>query len=332
MRMYKQLLEELIHEKLNTIVNDKLDTIINDKLDDITGKLNDIFNDKLNDIFTDKLNDIDDMSDVNSIATPEANSNNEPNIENIWKTLPTSLTLPTDKPKNIQNINFDGNSFPIRNFKLDWLVPNAHICIIGKRGSGKSWLCRNIIHNVDNKNQEPKIIIAPTDRFSPFYKNNFKKSIIYHQYNEQILKALLGRQEKSVEFSKINKSYNPRAFLVMDDCLASKGRWRRKYQEINEVLMNGRHYQLMYMLTMQFPLGISPELRTNFDYVFLFADDFVNNQKRMYEHYGGMFPSFSAFKQVFGELTKDYGCMVIVNRGKRETFHDKVFWFKAKNY
>nr|QBK89233.1 MAG: packaging ATPase [Mimivirus LCMiAC02] len=357
--MSLQLLEELINDKLNTIVNDKLNTIINDKLNTIAN------NKLLNIIANDKVNDIDDMSDANSIVTSVTTSvassvadsnefpyychlpgNNEPTIEDIWKTLPPSLTLPTDKSKGTKSVDFDGSSLPlalgrksrsdcgipIRQFKLDYIVPNAHICIIGKRGSGKSWLCRNIMHHVDNKDQEPKIIIAPTDRMNPFYKNNFKKALIYYQYNDKILKALLGRQEKSVKYSKIIKrqTYNPGAFLIMDDCLASKGKWA-KAEIMRELLMNSRHYKLAYILTMQFPLGISPELRTNFDYIFLFADDFVNNQKRIYEHYGGMFPSFSAFKQVFNELTKDYGCMVIVNRGKRETFNDKVFWFKAKN-
>ena len=72
-----------------------------------------------------------------------------------------------------------------------------------------------------------------------------------------------------------------------------------------ELLFNGRHYQLMYMLTMQFPLGITPELRCNFDYIFLLADDNTSNIKRMYEHYAGMFPDFNSFKQVFTQLTKN---------------------------
>lgn len=80
---------------------------------------------------------------------------------------------------------------------------------------------------------------------------------------------------------------------------------------------------------MQFPLGIKPELRLNFDYVFLLADDTVSNQKRIYEHYAGIFPNFEAFRQVFSQLTADYGTMVIVNRGVRDNVLEKVFYYKA---
>ncbi len=82
---------------------------------------------------------------------------------------------------------------------------------------------------------------------------------------------------------------------------------------------------------MQFPLGITPELRCNFDYIFLLAEDFQSNQKRLYDHYAGMFPSFYSFRQVFIDLTDDYGCMVIINRGSRKNFLDKVFWYKSNN-
>ena len=130
---------------------------------------------------------------------------------------------------------------------------------------------------------------------------------------------------------KKKKKVNPRSLLVMDDCLASKGDWA-KDAKIHELFFNGRHYQITYILTMQFPLGIKPELRFNFDYVFIMAEDFFNNKKRIFDHYAGMFPNFRSFKAVFDEITKDFGCMVIVNRGSRKNLLDKIFWFKAKNH
>ena len=33
--------------------------------------------------------------------------------------------------------------------------------------------------------------------------------------------------------------------------------------------MNGRHYKILFILTMQYALGIPPNLRTNIDYVFI---------------------------------------------------------------
>jgi hypothetical protein len=202
--------------------------------------------------------------------------------------------------------------------------------MIAKRGSGKSWVCRAIIRHF---NYLPGgVIIAKTERMSCFYGKFFPDTYIHYEYKSEILDNLLYRQEiiieKCKEKYKEGKKVDPRAFLLMDDCLASKGTWMSD-GPVLEVFYNGRHYQLLFILTMQFPLGIRPELRCNFDYIFLLADDFYSNQKRLYDHYAGMFPSFDFFRQVFLQLTDEFGCMVIVNRGARKDILDKVFHYKA---
>jgi hypothetical protein len=82
---------------------------------------------------------------------------------------------------------------------------------------------------------------------------------------------------------------------------------------------------------MQYPLGITPNMRSNFDYVFILADDYISNMKRIYEHYAGMFPDFNSFRQVFKQLTDDYGAMVIKNRGVKRNIFEKIGWYKAPN-
>ncbi|AYV78256.1 MAG: packaging ATPase [Edafosvirus sp.] len=231
----------------------------------------------------------------------------------------------------IKDINVNGgDTLPIQDFKLESMCRNPSIVMIAKRGCGKSWVCRAILkHFYDFP---VGVIIAPTDKMSCFYGNFFPDLFIHYKYESKIIERLLYRQEmmidKKKEKKKIKRKVDPRAFIVMDDCLSKKGTWM-KDQPILELLFNGRHYELMYILTMQYPLGISPELRGNFDYIFLLAEDFHSNLKRIYDHYAGMFPTFDSFRQVFAQLTEDFGCMVVVNRGARKNFLEKVFWYKA---
>jgi hypothetical protein len=42
-----------------------------------------------------------------------------------------------------------------------------------------------------------------------------------------------------------------------------------------------------------------------------------------------MFPDFNSFRQVFRQLTEDFGAMVIKNRGSRTNLFDKIAFFKA---
>jgi hypothetical protein len=226
----------------------------------------------------------------------------------------------------------DKTSLKIREFSLNWMCTNPSICMIAKRGSGKSWVVRSILKHF--RDIPGGVIISPTDKMSGFYNKFFPDVYIHHEYQSDILKRMFFRQTKLIETSKEKikkgKKVDPRAILVMDDCLSSKGAWM-KDDFIREIFMNGRHFFIMYILTMQFPLGITPELRSNFDYIFLLADDFISNQKRLYDHYAGMFPNFDSFRQVFINLTGDFGSMVIVNRGNRSHILDKVFWFKSDN-
>lgn len=218
----------------------------------------------------------------------------------------------------------------IAEFKLDAMVINPSIVMIAKRGSGKSYITRDIIYHY--RHIPGGIVIAPTDRMSPFYKFFFPDLYIHYDIKETTLKKTLLRQtlilEKQKQKAKEGKKIDPSGILIMDDCLSKKKTWA-KDDSILEILMNGRHYWLTYILTMQTPLGITPDLRLNFDYVFLLKDDSTINKKKLWDNYASIFPSITAFDKVFSKCTDDYRSMVIDNRKPTNNIQDKVFWFKA---
>ena len=109
-------------------------------------------------------------------------------------------------------------------------------------------------------------------------------------------------------------SIDPRAFLILDDCLYDNS-WIRD-TNIRSLFMNGRHWKMLFIITMRYALGVPPNLRTNIDYVFILRENFVSNRKRLYEHYAGMFPSYDIFAQVMDACTENYECLVIHNNAK----------------
>jgi hypothetical protein len=229
-----------------------------------------------------------------------------------------------------KNIELNGTSLKIKEFKMSYIKKDAAIVMIAKRGSGKSWICRDIIRQ--QSHIPGGMIISPTDKMSSFYGDFFPELYIHYDFDTNLISALLQRQEimieKAKEKEKEGKKLDPSVFLLMDDCMSKKAAWV-KDDTISEIFMNGRHYRITYMLTMQYSLGISPELRSNFDYIFLLGEDFISNQRRIFEHYAGMFPTFDFFQQVFNALTEDFGCMVIDNKTKSKQLVDKIFWYKS---
>jgi hypothetical protein len=232
---------------------------------------------------------------------------------------------------SIKNVEYGTSRLQLKQFDLKKMVDHATIAMIAKRGSGKSWVCRNIMEQ--KKNIPAAIVISPTEKLNSFYGNFIPPIYIYNKYDSSILSRVYGRQAQMMEDNKIRvakgkKTKDDRLFLIMDDCMSSKGKWL-KDDQILELFFNGRHHHVSFILTMQFSLGIPPELRSNFDYIFLLGEDFISNRKRLYEHYAGMFPTFDIFQQVFNEVTSDFGCMVINNKIHSKKLEEKVFWFKA---
>ena len=82
-----------------------------------------------------------------------------------------------------------------------------------------------------------------------------------------------------VEKLKQNPNMDPRVFLILDDCLYDNS-WT-KNTDIRSIFMNGRHYKILFLLTMQYALGIPPNLRTNIDYVFILRENYVSNRKKI---------------------------------------------------
>ena len=208
------------------------------------------------------------------------------------------------------------------------------VVLIGKRDTGKSFLVRDLLYY----QQEIPIgtVISGTEEGNGFYAKMVPKLFVHNEYNTAIIENILKRQrtvlkqiKKEIETYK-RSTIDPRAFVILDDCLYDNTWARDKMMRL--LFMNGRHWKVMLVITMQYPLGIPPTLRTNIDYVFILRENYIANRKRIYENYAGMFPTFESFCQVMDQCTENYECLVINNNSKSNKLHDQVFWYKADNH
>ena len=215
----------------------------------------------------------------------------------------------------------------LKKFDISQIDDDKVVVLIGKRDTGKSFLCRDILWH--HKDIPVGQVISGTEGANQFYQKIVPKLFIHDEFTPEIVQNMLKRQKLLIE--KINggdSSTDPRAFLILDDCLYDNT-WA-KDKNMRSVFMNGRHYKLLFLLTMQYALGIPPNLRTNIDYVFILRENYVSNRKRLYEHYAGMFPTFEMFCQVMDQCTENYECLVINNNAKSNKLSDQVFWYKAE--
>jgi hypothetical protein len=141
---------------------------------------------------------------------------------------------------------------------------------------------------------------------------------------------MIKQQRNTDKKGRGDSSIDPRAFLILDDCLYDKT-WMNE-ESTRYVFMNGRHIDLATLITMQYPLGVPPNLRTNIDFVFILRETVLNNRKRIYDNYAGMFPTFQMFCQFMDQCTENYECLVICNGIQSNRLEDQVFWYKAQEH
>ena len=216
----------------------------------------------------------------------------------------------------------------LKRFDIREIKDDKVIVLIGKRDTGKSFLCKDILaHHTGIPAGQ---VISGTEAANSFYGKMVPKLFIYDEFDPGIVERLLKRQRMMIDRQKDNVATDPRAFLVFDDCLYDNS-WT-KDKNVRSLFMNGRHFKILFMITMQYALGIPPNLRTNIDYVFILRENYVSNRKRLYEHYAGMFPNFEMFCQVMDQCTENYECLVVHNNAKSNKLTDQVFWYKAENH
>jgi hypothetical protein len=208
------------------------------------------------------------------------------------------------------------------------------IVLIGKRDTGKSFLVRDLLYY--QQNIPIGTVISGTEEGNGFYGKMVPRLFIHNEYNTAIIENILKRQRTVLKQVKHEMetykrtTIDPRAFVILDDCLYDNTWSRDKLMRL--LFMNGRHWKVMLVITMQYPLGIPPTLRTNIDYVFILRENYIANRKRIYENYAGMFPTFESFCQVMDQCTENYECLVIHNNSKSNKLNDQVFWYKADNH
>jgi hypothetical protein len=219
----------------------------------------------------------------------------------------------------------------LKKFDMRQIKDGSTVLFIGRRGTGKSTLVADMFRY---KTDWPiGVIISATERANHFFEQFIPKMLIYDEFDPPILQKFMDRQEKITDqHNKEKKQYgrtdlDPRAFLVLDDCLYDKS-WPND-KNIRCLFMNGRHYNITFVITMQYPLGIPPHLRANVDYVFILRDNMVKNRERIYQQYAGMFPSFEVYNSVMDQCTSNYECLVIDNKNQSNRLEDQVYWYKG---
>ena len=185
-------------------------------------------------------------------------------------------------------------------------ISSPAIAIIGKRDTGKTELACDLISKLHNKyDYNMCYIVSPVSKLRHcVYKRTGITDIVYYDMDK--LKNVIEHQKYM--FS-IDKEHN--TIIVLDDCIHSK----QNDEHLFEILASGRHLKITIICMMQYPLGLSPDMRCNFDYVYWLGDAIMSTKKRMWDHYFGMIDTFNEFNYINDNVCVGYNTLVSIVGG-----------------
>ena len=213
----------------------------------------------------------------------------------------------------------------LNEFDPSRIKSNSTILIIGKRGSGKTVLMKDIAYHLSRaKKIDMAVGFSATEDSNKNLSSFIPRSLIHKRYKPEIVHKIYSMQQKH---SKKDRMQN--VALIMDDVLYEKGQFNGEL--IRKLFFNGRHYKLLIMLLAQYSMDLNPSLRGNIDLVFVARDLVFANRERLYKNFFGIFPSFSSFDKVMQKVTQNYTFLVLVNNDARSTKpEDVLFYYRAK--
>ncbi len=222
------------------------------------------------------------------------------------------------------------NLITLRELNINSIPDDASILYIGGRNTGKTTNIYNLLFSKCKK-IDTAMVISSTSKVNQNFMDIIPKKFIHFEYDKKKVQNLLDRQERIINLRKTDPKYkncNTKTMFILDDMAYDKT-WP-KDPNISLMAMNGRHYECLFIVSLQYCLTMKPELRTNFQYIFLHRTTNKHEKKKLYEYFAGMFDNFNTFELIFDDITSNYGCMAINTNSASNNLTDYVFYFNPK--
>ena len=158
----------------------------------------------------------------------------------------------------------------LKKFDMSQIKDDKVVVLIGKRETGKSFLCKDLLYQ--HRDIPCGQVISATEAANGYYRKMVPPLFIHDEYTPGIIANVLKRQRMMIDKINANAVIDPRLFLLLDDCIYDQS-WV-KDKNVRSLFMNGRHFKILFVITMQYALGIPPNLRTNVDFVFILREKF----------------------------------------------------------
>lgn len=187
----------------------------------------------------------------------------------------------------------------------------SNFLIIGKRGTGKTWISKEIIlHYIQEQLVEDIYIFTSDVNSYELYFGSLQLECLprIHFYSDK------WEVELDILMSHSNKTHK---LLVFDNVIGSSS----TQEKLKQLICQARQNYFSTIMTVQYPMYFN-----NVDHVFMLRDNIVRHKYILYNEYNCMFESYTQFDHAFTQITESPYCALVINANSMD---NNVKWFKA---
>ncbi|KAG5191288.1 hypothetical protein JKP88DRAFT_259596 [Tribonema minus] len=231
----------------------------------------------------------------------------------------------------MMNADANTNRISVKRFDISMLArKNFTMTLTGKRGTGKSYLTKDIMYHLHKAGFPRCCVFSQTESANGFFSTFVPGVFIHSPFDLNVLANILKQQKDLIMKQKLGQipaDQDTRLLIVLDDCAYDKKILSSPI--IREIMMNGRHYFISLVVTLQYLVDFAPSLRANVDVALFLKDNIKGNRERIWKHFCGMFSDYKVFEAVFESCTANFECLCVDNTISSTDNEDIVSYYKA---
>jgi len=169
------------------------------------------------------------------------------------------------------------------------------------------------------------IVMSGTEDSNGHFRKIMPSLFVYNQLEIKQIENFIMRQKIAKKHLSV-----PWGLLLLDDCTDDPKIFNSRL--FHHIFKNGRHWKMLFILSLQYCMDIKPVIRNSIDGTFILRESSLRNRKVLWENYASIIPDFKTFCTIMDGITGDYTALYIHNQATTNDWRDCVFWYKAKPF
>lgn len=260
-----------------------------------------------------------------------------PSDNNINIMIRSMINKQTDH--NIERLQFSIDSFrPMDEYPLCNIQSGDSILIIAPYSNNINILLNvyvSLQHDIEN------VYILTDDERSEDFNNDtmyydytyqkitdyvFGISSIYSLIKHLKTQCKLIKNTITIDSDATMTYNNIKSNLVILDCIGWPSNLLNS-PKFMDLLLNGRHYNITLIMLTRLPIGITSDIRSNFNHILIDGSHDISTMKRIYDHYLGVIPTFAYVRDIQHQM-KTCDIIHVVNKSNTK---DKIKIYSMRN-